>query len=177
MIKNNILDLEQKWDYSLNLLEEIYYDIKKMSEHKEPNSINKLDEINTKIDLARTKWINVDSLDKQVLDFRIILFNKDFDNIMEQIKNDEDKYLFDISKIETEYEKLSKEIEVDHNYLSNRMKELYNELERSKIKFMIRHIREWELNSSFTFDKIIEEISKAKQNGVDVSDIEEEIYE
>ncbi|MDP2395546.1 MAG: hypothetical protein Q8S84_05295 [bacterium] len=50
----------------------------------------------------------MDALDKQMLDFRLVLFDNDLDNILEKITND-DKYIFDTSKVEEEYSDLLKE--------------------------------------------------------------------
>lgn len=176
MDNNDFISIEEISDYSIWLMDEIYADINKLSQYTTSDAINKIEEINKKIDLARWHWVNVDALDRQMLDFRVILFDNDLDNILEQIKND-DKYVFDTSKLEEEYNDLLKEKWIDKDYLWNKMKLIQDELVRAKIKFMVRHISEWEYISGFTFDRIGEELSLAKEKWIDVSDIEAQIFE
>lgn len=176
MDNNDFISIEEISDYSIWLMDEIYADINKLSQYTTSDAINKIEEINKKIDLARWHWVNVDALDRQMLDFRVILFDNDLDNILEQIKND-DKYVFDTSKLEEEYNDLLKEKWIDKDYLWNKMKLIQDELVRAKIKFMVRHISEWEDISGFTFDRIGEELSLAKEKWIDVSDIEAQIFE
>jgi len=77
---NNFLEeLQRKWDYSIALIDEISSDISKLNEYPATTLTNKLDEINIKLDYARGQWINVDKLEKQVLDFRILSFFRNID--------------------------------------------------------------------------------------------------
>ncbi len=176
MENKDFISIEEISDYSIALMDEIYADMKKLSEYTTWDALNKIEEINKKIDLARGHWVNVESLDKQILDYRVILFDNDLDNILEQIVND-DKYIFDTSKVEEEYGDLLKEKWIDKEYLWKKMKLMQDELVRAKIKFMVRHISEWEDISGFTFDRIGDELNLAKEKWIDVSDIEAQIFE
>ena len=70
---NNFLEeLQRKWDYSIALIDEISSDISKLNEYPATTLTNKLD-------YARGQWINVDKLEKQVLDFRILSFFRNID--------------------------------------------------------------------------------------------------
>ena len=176
MSKINLREIEDRWDYSIALLDEVMEDIKKISHYSSTDIGNRLDNINNKIYLARWYWINVDSLDKQVLDFRIVLFKRDVNNMIENVTTQTNKYEFDINKIELEYEELLKEQNVDIEYISSLIKKLKDELIKAKILFMIRHLAEWENNSAFTFDRIAHEISEAKAKWINVDDIEEILF-
>ncbi|MDP2091281.1 MAG: hypothetical protein Q8K30_06825 [Candidatus Gracilibacteria bacterium] len=176
MQNNDFISIEEISDYSIGLMDEIYDDVNKLTQYTTSEAINKIQEINTKLDLARSSGLNVDALDKQMLDFRLVLFDNDLDNILEKITND-DKYIFDTSKVEEEYSDLLKEKGIDKEYLGSKMKLMQDELVRAKIKFMLRHISEGEDVSGFTFDRIGEEIHLAKEKGIDVSDIEAQIFD
>lgn len=173
----DIHKLEEISDYSISLMEEIQTDINKLSEYTTYEAVDKLEEINKKIDLARGNWVKVDALDKQILDFRIILFNKDYDYMIEKIKTEEDKYEFDLTRVDNEFKDILSEPTIDHVELIHKMKILKFELIKSKIRFMIRSLRDWEWNSPFTFDRVFEEMATAKEMGINIDDIESMLYE
>ncbi|MDD2871891.1 MAG: hypothetical protein PHS49_07925 [Candidatus Gracilibacteria bacterium] len=174
---NTKLSIEEIGLYAEDLLLEIQSDINKLTEYTTFDAVDKLDEINQKLDLARGYGLNVELLDNQILDFRLILFGNDYDYMMEKIQNEQDKYEFDTSRIDNEYTDLLAEKKVNHAELIHKMKVLRGEVLKSKIKFMIRNLSEGELNSGFTFDRIAIEVEKAKEMGLDMTDIEQMIYE
>ena len=87
MTKRDFKDLEEISDYSIALMEEILWDIKQISESSSLNiSHSSLNDVKKKIDFARWKWVKVDILDKQVLDFRVILRNENELQFIQLIK-------------------------------------------------------------------------------------------
>lgn len=71
--------LEKIWDYSIALMDEVMEDIKRLSQITSFEiAHNWLDDINKKIDKAREYWVNVNKIDREVLEFRFRLFNAIF---------------------------------------------------------------------------------------------------
>ena len=168
--------LEKISDYSMELMEEIQSDIKRLSHISWPHNDNTLYEINKKIDLARVNWVNVDSLDKQVLDFRIILFKRDIENKIDEINTDLNTYSLNIDRITSEYNMLNKEIDIDSLVLEELMNNLNVEITKARIKLMIKDIEESEWTSVYTIDQVANEIEIAKRKWIDVNDIEEKLF-
>lgn len=183
--------LEEMWDYSIALIEEISRDITRLSKYSSSIADNKLDYINRKIDRAREKWINVDSLDKQILDFRIILFKRDIANKIEEVtkenkefdKGDQtaqinhfslSEHSFNIDSILKEYEELKNEDDSDKELLNDKMKELYYEVERSRIKFMIDNIIHPSWSYNYTVDKVLNKLEDAENDNIDIDDLKED---
>lgn len=81
-----VKEMERKSDYSIALIDEIALDISKLNEYPWSTLINKLNEVNIKLDYAREQWINVDKLDKQVSDFRLLSFFRNIDKKIDDIK-------------------------------------------------------------------------------------------
>ena len=177
MTKRDFKDLERISDYSIALMDEILDDINKLSKFSSSKVETKLDDINRKIDLARKHWVNVDAIDKEVLDFRVVLFKKDINNKIEEVHTHLNNFSFDISKIECEYNELKLEQDIDHSILEEQMKNLYNEVIRAKIKFMISDIEKSDGASVFSIDQIAHELEKAREKGLRVDDIEEMLFE
>ncbi len=168
-------ELEKISDYSIALIQEISRDIESLNKHIWRKG-NNLDKINRKIDLARWNWVNVDSLDKQVQEFRVSLFKRQIKHKLEDLKSWTWNFLNDVTKIRWEYEELQKEKWIDLVLLEKLMKELSNELTRSLIKHMITNIgQEWG-TSLHSMDKIAEELEKAKEKWIRVDDIEEMLF-
>ncbi len=176
MIKEKIQHLEKISDYSIDLMKEILSDIAKLSQYSWQQAHNKLDSINKKIDLARSEWVNVDELDKQVLDFRVIIFNRDITNKIEEIESHSNRHSFDISRIESEYQELKKEKNIDHSLLEIEMKKLSNELARANLKYMIRDITEWGGTSTYSIDHVAHKLEILKEEWIYVDDIEEMLF-
>jgi hypothetical protein len=84
----------------------------------------------------------VESLDKQILDFRVILFKRDIDNKIEEIDTNLNYLSFDISRIEKEYSELKQENGIGIENLDTKMNELLAKVSISKIKLMINNISE-----------------------------------
>lgn len=168
-------NLLQISDYSIALKEELDQDIANLSHYSSSNVESSLDDVNKKIDLARKFWVNVDALDKQILDFRVILFKRDIENKIEDVNKNYNEFTSNIDRIEKEYFELKKE-NIDQNYLSQLMSNLHSEVSRSKIKFMVVDILNTESSSLYTLDNIANEIAEAKKDWINVDDIEEEIF-
>lgn len=163
-------------DYSIALMEEILWDIKKLSQYSRASIWSNLDKINKKIDLAREHGVNVDILDKQVLDFRFILFKRDVDNKIEEVHTHLNNFSFDLAKIEKEYNDLKKEKDIDYSELDKKMNNAYNEVIRAKIKFMINDIWESDWTSVYSIDQVTGELEIAKKKWLKVDDIEEMLF-
>ncbi len=178
MTIEKITDLEEIWDYSIALLDEIARAIDFLSKFSSRNSDDDLDMINRKLDYARQKWLNVDSLDKKVLDFRVVLFKRNIKNKMQELESEAvlSNYLLDTTKLQKEFEELKKETNIDILELFDLMNNLSNEIVRLQIKKMVASILNTEEPSVYTLHDVAEKIEEAKINGVDVSDIEDEIY-
>ena len=177
MIKNDDLNFEEKGDYSMELLNEIWSDIINLSKYS-PSQVEKsLQDINSKIDLARTYWLNVEDLDNQVRDFRVILFNRDIDNKLQELEWDFNSIYLDITRIEKDYCKLILEKGIDIESLNIKMKKLRSKVTTSKIKLMINNINNWSAwNWEPDFDKIAEEIAIAEKEWINVDEIKDMIY-
>ena len=168
--------LEKISDYSIALMEEIEWDMKNLSEYSYEVAHTKLDGMNKKIDLARENWVNVDSLDNQVLEFRIILFKREVDNKITELNESFNNLSSDIGNIDSKYDELKKESNIDLLELSNIMDSLHNEVIRWKIKFMINDYSTSDWASIYNMDMIADEISNAKLKNIDVDDIEEMLF-
>lgn len=88
-------------------MEEIESDIKKLSNISWHHNDNTLEEINNKIDLERENWVNVNALDKQNLEFRIILFKRDIQNKIDEINSILSTYSLNIDKIQDKFNKIN----------------------------------------------------------------------
>ena len=169
--------LEKISDYSLQLMEEIEGDIKKLSNISWPHNDNTLEEINNKIDLARENWVNVNALDKQILEFRIVLFKRDIQNKIDEINSNLSNYSLNIDKIIEEYRKINEELDVKSLVLEELMFNLNIEITRWKIKLMILDIKNSEWTSVYTIDQVVNEIDIAKRKWIIISDIEELLFD
>ena len=176
MIKEKLQHLERVSDYSIDLMKEILADITKLSQYSWQQAHHKLDSINKKVDLARKQWVNVDAIDKQVLDFRVIIFSRDIVNKIEEIESHSNRHSFNINRIENEYEELKKEKDIDHDTLESEMQKLSNELIRANLKYMIRDITESWWTSQYSIDQVAHELEKIKEQWIDVDDIEEMLF-
>ncbi|MDD2907314.1 MAG: hypothetical protein PHH98_01605 [Candidatus Gracilibacteria bacterium] len=177
MQTRDLKELEKISDYSIALMDEIYQDIEKLSEHSQDEGASILDSINKKIELARKYSVNVESLNKQILEFRLILFRKLVENKIIKIKKYLNKFSFDLRIIEGEYNNLKIESEIDKTIIDKLMIDVKNEVIKGKIIFMIKDYSESEGVSIYNVKEIIEELEKAKEKGIDVKDIENMILE
>jgi hypothetical protein len=171
-------NIEEIWNYTFELLTEIARDIDFLSKFSSRNPDNDLDMINKKLDYARKKWLNVDVLDKKFLDFRVILFKRRIENKMQELKSEAvlSNYFLDTTKIQKEFEELKKETNIDIWELFELMNNLSNNITILQIKKMVASILNTEEQSIYTLHDVAEKIEEAKEKGVDVSDIEDEIY-
>ncbi len=177
MPKQDFSKLEEMSDYSIALMDEIFSDIKSLSKNSSSTIVNKLDEVNKKIDRAREMWLNVDAMDKEVLDFRIVLFKRNIANRVDELNNNPSRYFFDISKIEQEYKELLKEKDIDFAMLKELMDDLKKQVIRWELILMIRNIKKSDWVSVYSIDQILDEINNAKQKGIDIEDIQEKLFE
>ncbi|MFK7780308.1 MAG: hypothetical protein QM490_04095 [Candidatus Gracilibacteria bacterium] len=176
MTNIDLKDLERVSDYSIALMDDIARDIKLLSKFG-GRADNNLDDINRKIDLARTKGVNVDNLDRQVLEFRISLFRGNINNKIEKLNSECNNYYVDVTKLEEEYIELKKEKDIDFEELDKLMYDLSSELTRALIKHMISNIKKEHGTSVHSMDRIAHEIAQAKKKGINVDDIEEMLFE
>ena len=178
MTDNNFLkELERKSDYSLALVSEIWADISKLNEY--PMSIlnNKLDEINTKLDFAREQWINVDVLDLQLLDFRVLSFYRDIDKKIEDINLKWNSFNTDITLIEEEYVKLQREEWLDYALLASKIDWLKYEVKKWQLLLKVKDIAASDGTSIYNLEEIQWEYLSLKDKWIDVSEIEEILFE
>lgn len=173
----DLAKLEKISDYSLELMEEIERDIKMLSHLSWPHRDNTLEEINNKIYLARTNWVNVNVLDKQILEFRIILFKRDIENKIDEINENLNTYVLNIDNITEEYKKITEELDIKSLVLEELMFNLNIEVTRWKIKLMILDIKESDWASVYTIDQVVNEIDIAKRKGINIDDIEAILFD
>jgi hypothetical protein len=175
---NNFLEeLQRKWDYSIALIDEISADISKLNEYPASTLTNKLDEINVKLDYARSQWINVDKLDNQVLDFRILSFFRNIDKKIDDINIKWDFFNTDLSKIDEEYELLKKEESTDKEKMSEKMNELKMHVLRWQLLFKVNDLKNSWWTSVYNIEDIQEDYFSLKEKWVDVSEIEKILFE
>ncbi len=174
---NFLKELERKSDYSLALVSEIWADISKLNEYPTTILNNKLDEINTKLDFAREQWINVDVLDKQLLDFRVLSFYRDIDKKVEDINLKWNSFNTDIALIEKEYVKLQREEGLDYDLLALKIDWLKDEVKKWKLLLKIKDIAASDGTSIYNLEEIQWEYLSLKDKWIDVSEIEEILFE
>lgn len=167
--------LEEKWDYANYLLIEIHDNISKLINFKWKEFKNWLDLVNKKIDFARKHWLYVDSYDKEILRMRLVLFKRNVENKIEQINETWSNYSFDIIDLEKEYDELIKEKDINHSELTLLMNKLKTKIFKNKIMKQVQNVDLYNV-SNINFEKIIDEIKKAKKMWIDVSDLEKEIF-
>jgi hypothetical protein len=175
--KNFLEELERKWDYSIALVEEIWADISKLNEYPTSTLSNKLDEINNKLDFARGQWINVDVLDKQLLDFRLITFIKDIDKKIYDINIKWNNFNTDLSKIEEEYKILQREDWLDFEMLAKKIDILKEEVKKWQLLLKVKDIAVSWWASIYNLEWIQVEYLSLKDKWIDVSEIEEILFE
>lgn len=170
--------IEEISDYSIALMGEVMGDIKRLSE---VNSFeiahNWLDDINRKIDKAREYWVNVDKIDREVLEFRFVVFKRAIDSKIESVKNNSTNFNLDISNLEKEYNELLKEEDIEKKDLDYLMDFLKKGLIKPQINFMLHDYTESWWNSLYTLDQIIDKVNEAKTLWVNIDDIEEKIFD
>jgi hypothetical protein len=69
-------------------------------------------------------------MDKEVLDFRVVLFKRDINNRKEELNTHPNKYSFNLEEIEKERIELRKEIGIDQILLDNLLKDLKDQVVR-----------------------------------------------
>jgi hypothetical protein len=176
MEHKNFEILEEIWDYSIGLMNEIEKEIQFLSSFSWKRVDNNLDEINRKIDYARQQWLNVDVLDKKVQEFRILLFKRNIENKIDELRLKWNNYTIDTSQLEDEYIELKKEKNINFLELDKLMHNLSNEVIRAKIKYMVSDIIESWWTSVHSIDSVASELEEAKESWVDVEDIEKLLF-
>lgn len=174
--KLDLNKIQEISDYTFALMEEIHSDIKWMSQNADRTTYSKLDEVNRKIDKARWEWVNVDSLDKEILDFRYILFKRNVANKIEELSTNWTLIWNDISYLEKEYKELLKEENLNREELISIYENLENHSHKSELKFIVNDIVNSEWTSIHSIDKVATKIEDLKSKWVDVSDIEEMLF-
>lgn len=176
MSDQKIVDIEEISDYSIDLMHEISKDIAMLPKLTWKKFENDLADIDKKIDYARKKWLKVDVLDKQLLDFRVIIFKRDIKLKLEQLDEKWNNYTVDITKIRKEYDFLKQEKGIILEELHELMDKLEQEVTRSKIKHMITCIYESWGTSVYSIENVTHELQEAKEKWIRVDDIEEMIF-
>lgn len=170
--------LEKIWDYSIALMDEVMEDIKRLSQITSFEiAHNWLDDINKKIDKAREYWVNVNKIDREVLDFRFIVFKRAIDSKVSSVENNSTNFNLDISNLESEYQELLKEDEIEKSDLDYLMQSLKKWIIKPEINSMLNHYIEWWWNGIYTLDQIIDKVQEAKVLWVNIDDIEEKIFD
>jgi len=172
-----IKEMERKSDYSIALVAEIGADIEKLNEYPSTVLNNKLEEVNIKIDYAREQWINVDALDKQLLDFRVVYFEKNIDRKIRDIREKWDSFSTDLTRIESEYTVLQREEWIDHEKLAKQVDKLKMEVKRGQLLLKVKDIAQSDWTSIYNLEDIQWEYLSLKDKWVDVDEIEEILFE
>jgi len=175
--KDFIKELERKSDYSIALVAEIASDIDKLNQYPSSILTNKLDEVNKKIDYAREQWINVNVLDKQLLDFRVISFWKDVDRKISDVNKMWNSFNTNLDRIETKYEKLKLEKDIDQDILAKKMENLKLIVLKAKLLLKVKDIALSWWNSVYNLEEIQSEYLEIKDKWINVDDIEEILFE
>lgn len=170
-------EVERKSDYSIILLDEISADISKLNDYPTSKVSNKLEDIFKKIEYAKSQWINVSSIEKNLLEFRILFFLNSLNIKLELIKNSWNKFNTDIRLIEEEYNKLIIEDWVDLQLLKTSMDNLYNQVKKSKLLLKIKDYWESFWKSIYSMEEIQSEYFELKKLWINLEEIEKILYE
>lgn len=171
------LNIEQRWDYAMELLSEISSLISSLPETKFLSS-NKFLEIHKKIEKAKTLGINVQKYEEEIKNFRCNLLKR---KILDKISEIQSKYQeadFDTSVLEYEHLENSflelKDDFSDITEIENVYYELKNIIKKAKLYRKLSGLQEWEV--CYDLDQVLGEILNLKEAGINVSDLEDIIY-
>jgi len=170
------LSLEERWNYWLELMWEIYEMIWRLSSYSSDRANNVLEDINRKIDLARENWLNVEDLDSRVLEYRIISLKNDIVSRIGDINKQNNPLSLDISDLIKRYNELKNERYINvknFEIVVKQMKELELLIFINKVKFMIANIN-W--TDDPAFDKLVDEILGAEERGIDTTEAKNIVF-
>jgi hypothetical protein len=159
------------------LVGEISLDISKLNDYPWSTLINKLDEINIKLEYAKKQWININKLYSQVLEFRLLSFLKNIDKKIEDIKIKWDFFNTNISKILIEYNKLQRFDGIDLNLLKDKIEYLDTEIKKWRLFSKVKDISNSGWTSIYSLEEIEKEYTYLKNKWLDIQEIEEILFE
>jgi len=168
---NKLNNIIAAWDYSEALMKEISHDIDRLSTYTH-NLSEELSNIEAKLDHAREQWLSVITLEKQLLDFRETVLKKTISIELKKLENNPGNFSDEIDMIEKEFERL-KELWIENPYpIAEEITKLKNFWVITKIKNMIENARLEDDLSTYSIEMIYNEVFKAKELWIDVSELE-----
>ncbi len=174
-MKNEKLNMEELWDYSFALLEEISTLIWSLPRNKFISSNNFID-INNKIQKAKSLGINVEKYEREITEFRKNLLNRKIQDkiiqIQENMKSQNlDELDLQFEDIENNFLELKQDIS-DISEIENSYYELKNIIKKAKLYRKILQSSFSQNLSSYDFDQIMWEILNLKEAWIEVWDLE-----
>lgn len=175
MINKNLLkNIEKLGDYSQDLKLEIEEAVAQIS--SKPYLADEiLIKLNYKLQAAKSEWVNINTYEWIIEEFRLTLFSSNIANFEERIINPINLWNFNLDIIESEYSTLVKSI--DDKSKLNDLKDKYNYVTNLKLKeeirFKINHMLDNWLWTNYELDQITNDFQLLKDKGVDIDDLEE----
>lgn len=164
-----ITNIEEKWDYSFDILNEISDDISKLPNYT-LTIFYALKKIDAKLNRAKLLWLNITKIEKQFLDFRKVILNRNIDDKIKNLKNNLDIFVLHIENIINEYEYLKQRgLELDDIW--KKIEILKAEKQKAKIIYMIKDLKKSYWSSPYSLDMLLSEIELAKKKWIDVENI------
>ena len=171
-------ELEKKALYWEALENEIASDLNILRDHISGDIKNLLfDDLETKLGYAEKKWLNVDKLKDQFNDFRITSFKRDIEKKIEAIKEKWNFFNTDTNEIFNEYRVLSKIEGINKEELKLLIDNLEIEIQKWILLFKVKDLFESGWTSVYSIDEIQREYMKLKDKWIDVSEVEEILFD
>ncbi len=171
-------ELEKKALYWEALESEIATDLNLLRDRISGDIKNLLfDDLETKLEYAKNKWLNIDKLKDQFNEFRITSFKRDIEKKIEDIKEKWNVFNTDTTDIFNEYRVLSRIEWIDKEELKRIIDNLDVEIQKWRLLLKIKDIASSWWTSVYNLEDIQLEYSKLKDREIDVSEIEEILFE
>ena len=160
--------LENEIASDLNILRErISWDIKNLL----------FDDLETKLEYAKNKWLNINKLKAQFNEFRITSFKRDIEKKIESIKEKWNFFNTDTTEIFNEYKVLNRIEWIDKEELKKLVDNLEIEIKKWRLLLKVKDLAESAWTSVYSIDEIQKEYMKLKDEWIDVSEVEEILFD
>jgi len=171
-------ELEKKALYWEELEKEIATDLTLLRDRISWDVKNLLfDDLETKLEFADSKWLNIKKLKDEFNAFRITSFKRDIEKKIEDIKEKWNVFNTDTTIIYNEYRVLSRINDIDKDELKKLIDNLDIEIQKWRLLLKIKDISASWGTSVYNLEDIQLEYLKLKDMEVDVSEIEEILFE
>ena len=171
-------ELEKKALYWEALENEIANDLNVLRERISWDIKNLLfDDLETKLEYAESQWLNVNKLKEQFIDFRVASFKRDVEKKIESIREKWNFFNTDTTEIFNEYRVLSRIELINKGELKEIIDNLDIEIKKGRLLLKIKDIAESWGTSLYNLEDIQTEYLSLKDKWIDVSEIEEILFE